>query len=172
MRQIKSFGYLGSLVNKDRYDMHTKSRIAIAKVIFIEMKGIMTNLMFSNRIWLIIFNCYIWIVLLYACEIWTICMEIEKIDWRQLKYGLSKNNDCPMDNKKVKLCKYFRWWVKGSYWSQWEREGIGFRGNRNKKKSRNKLKREKLWRSDIQGTIDKISWKLLQNYKTTKFKIY
>lgn len=50
----------------------------MAKANFEQMRGILTNLKLSSGIRLRILKCYIWSVLLYGCETWTISKKMKK----------------------------------------------------------------------------------------------
>lgn len=70
---VSQFKYLGSLVN-DRWDpqMEIKSRIEQAKQAFLKYKKLFCdpNLSFSTKYRLV--KCYVWSVLLYGMETWTL----------------------------------------------------------------------------------------------------
>ena len=79
VKQVKSFRYLGSLVDEDgRCDAEIRSRIGMAKANFGQMRGILTSLNLSRGIRLRILKSYIWSVLLYGCETWTVSRKMKK----------------------------------------------------------------------------------------------
>ena len=72
IEQVESFNYLGSLLTSDCKCDREIRRIALAKKSFMNKKSIITNnVMF--------FKCFVWSVLLYGCEAWTISKITEKI---------------------------------------------------------------------------------------------
>jgi hypothetical protein len=76
VKQVRSFKYLGSLVDEGgRCDGEIRARIAMAKANFGKMRGILTNLSLSKSIRFRIVKTYIWSVMLYGCESWTIGKE-------------------------------------------------------------------------------------------------
>ena len=77
--QKDSFTYLGSLITSDgRSDKDIKCRIGLAKKTFMDMKGVFcakrTGLAIKKRL----LKCYIWSVLTYGCESWTINKTMQK----------------------------------------------------------------------------------------------
>ena len=79
VKQVKSFRYLGSLVDEDgRCDAEIRSRIGMAKANFGQMRRILTSLNLSRGIRLRILKSYIWSVLLYGCETWTVSRKMKK----------------------------------------------------------------------------------------------
>jgi len=79
IKQIQEFEYLGSMITSDvRCDKDIKRRIAIAKKKFMEKKSIFTNSKISIETRKRFLKCYIWSVLLYGSESWTISAEMKK----------------------------------------------------------------------------------------------
>jgi len=79
IEQVDSFNYLGSLLTADgRCRSEIKRRIAIAKSSFNQMKSIFTDRKLSTRLKIRLLKCYIWSVLLYGCESWTLSAETTK----------------------------------------------------------------------------------------------
>ena len=79
LEQVKYFKYLGQVVNQEgRNEQEIKIRIAQAKSTFIRMSRILTSkeISFSLRIRLV--KCYIYPILLYGSETWTILKESTK----------------------------------------------------------------------------------------------
>ena len=77
--QKDSFTYLVSLITSDgRSDKDIKCRIGLAKKTFMDMKGVFcakrTGLAIKKRL----LKCYIWSVLTYGCESWTIRKTMQK----------------------------------------------------------------------------------------------
>ena len=79
IEQIQEFEYLGSMITSDvRCDKEIKPRIAIAKKKFMEKKSVFTNSKISIETRKRFLKCYIWSVLLYGSESWTISAEMKK----------------------------------------------------------------------------------------------
>ena len=79
VKQVRSFRYLGALVDEDgRCDAEIRSRIGMAKANFGEMRRILTDLNLGIGIRIRTLKCYIWSVMLYGCETWTISREMKK----------------------------------------------------------------------------------------------
>jgi len=79
IKQTENFNYLGSVLTSDgRSDQEIKKRIAIAKDAFNKKKTIFTNARLSMTTKLRILRCYIWSILLYGCETWTISNNMQK----------------------------------------------------------------------------------------------
>ena len=73
IRQVQKFKYLGyTLTSK------IKKRIAIAKASFQKMSTILKNRNISFSTKLRVLKTYVWSILLYGCETWTITAEIKK----------------------------------------------------------------------------------------------
>ena len=71
--QSRKFRYLGSLISEDgRCDTEIMTRIAISKSNFGKMRNLLTNLGLSIELRVRVLKTYIWSVLLYGCESWTI----------------------------------------------------------------------------------------------------
>ena len=79
IQQTSSFNYLGSMLTSDgRSDQEIKRRIAISKDTFNKKKTILKNTRISLPTRVRILGCYIWSVLLYGCETWTISSRMHK----------------------------------------------------------------------------------------------
>ena len=79
IKQVQEFEYLGSIITSDvKCDKDIKRRIAIAKKKFIEKKSIFTNSKVSIETRKRFLKCYIWSVLLYGSESWTISAEMKR----------------------------------------------------------------------------------------------
>ena len=73
IKQVENFKYLGSTITSDgRCDIDIKTRIAIAKEFFQRMSKILCNKKLSVNIRCRVLECYIWPILQYGCESWTI----------------------------------------------------------------------------------------------------
>ena len=82
VKQVDSFKYLGSLITSDgRCIKEIKKRIAVAKTSFLNMKTLLCNLKMSMRTRIKALKTYIWSVLTYGCEAWTLSKEArEKLE--------------------------------------------------------------------------------------------
>ena len=70
---LESFSYLGSVVTSDgRSDHDIKQRIGRAKTVFGNMKKVLLSQRIKLTTRLRVLYCYVWSVLLYGCETWTI----------------------------------------------------------------------------------------------------
>ena len=79
VKQVRSFRYLGSLVDEDgRCDAEIRSRIGMGKTNFGQMRRILTSRNLSTGIRLRILKTYIWSVMLYGCETWTVSRGMKK----------------------------------------------------------------------------------------------
>ena len=79
IKQVQEFEYLGSIITSDvKCDKDVKRRIAIAEKKFIEKKSIFTNSKVSIEMRKWFLKCYIWSVLLYGSESWTISAEMKR----------------------------------------------------------------------------------------------
>ena len=73
IKQIDHFKYLGSWIKSDgRSDMDIRCRIGQAKQAFMDMKNLLCARSLGLRVRKRLLKCYIWSVLLYGCESWTI----------------------------------------------------------------------------------------------------
>jgi len=73
VQQVKSFSYLGSLITSDGKSEHDiKQRIGKAKTVFGNMKNVLLSHRINLTTRLRVLHCYVWSVLLYGCESWTI----------------------------------------------------------------------------------------------------
>ena len=79
LEQINQFDYLGSLVISDcRCDKEIRRRIVLAKKAFIEKKSILADKKLNIKLRTRLLKCYVWSVLLYVCESWTISSSCRK----------------------------------------------------------------------------------------------
>ena len=79
LEQVKRFTYLGQLITEDgRSEEEIKRRIGMAKTVFERMKKLLTNRKISYQLKLRLTKCFIWSVLLYASETWTLTAVLEK----------------------------------------------------------------------------------------------
>ncbi|CAF3582803.1 unnamed protein product [Rotaria socialis] len=79
IKQVDRFNYLGSTITPDgRCDEEIKKRIALAKQAFQKMCPILKNRSISINTKTRVLKCYVWSILLYGSECWTINKEMEK----------------------------------------------------------------------------------------------
>ena len=79
VKQVSSFRYLGSLVSEDgKCDAEIRSRIAMGKARFGQMRRILTSMSLSSEVQLRLLKSYIWSGMLYGCESWTISKELRR----------------------------------------------------------------------------------------------
>ena len=72
INQTETFTYLGTLVTEDgKCIKEIKSRIAQSKTAFTNLKKILTNKKVPFKTRFRVLRCYVWPVLLYACETWS-----------------------------------------------------------------------------------------------------
>ena len=79
LEQVKHFKYLGQVVNEEgRNEQEIKIRIAQAKSTFIRMRKILTSKEISLPLRLRMIKCYIYPIVLYGSETWTLLKESVK----------------------------------------------------------------------------------------------
>ena len=77
--QVDSFKYLGSRVSEDgRCDREIKWRIAMGKAAFGQLRTILRNLGIGMETKMRILRTYVWSVILFGCESWTISKEMRR----------------------------------------------------------------------------------------------
>ena len=81
IEQVDQFNYLGSMISQDaRCGIEIKRRIILAKNAFSNIRNLLTNRKLSIKIRKRFLKCYVWSVLLYGCETWTMGkMEEQKV---------------------------------------------------------------------------------------------
>ena len=86
IKQTEHFRYLGSLISSNgRSTNEIKRRIVLAKQAFRDLGYIFRNKKMSFRIRFRLLKCYVWSVILYDCESWTMTNEtIEKVNALEL----------------------------------------------------------------------------------------
>ena len=78
LQQVESFNYLGSVLTQDcRCTSDNKTRIALAKKSFTDISSTFTNKQLENDTKKRLMKCYIWSVLTYGCESWTLSKRDE-----------------------------------------------------------------------------------------------
>ena len=79
IKQVTKFNYLGSMLTSDgRSVTEIRRRIAIAKESFERLSKILKCRTMSIDTRLRVLNCYVFPILMYGCESWTITQELEK----------------------------------------------------------------------------------------------
>ena len=77
--QVEHFNYLGSIVTSEgRCNEDIKRKIVLAKKAFNKIRNLVTNSKISMEIRKRFIKCYVWSVLLYGCETWTMSTTDEK----------------------------------------------------------------------------------------------
>ena len=80
INQTGSFTYLGTLITEEgRCTKETNYRIAQTKTAFNNFKNILTNKKLPFKTRFRVLCCYVWPVLLYVCEAWTLHCETKKL---------------------------------------------------------------------------------------------
>ena len=75
---MKSFVYLGHTITEDgKCDTEIRKRIGMAKSTFINMKSILTSKQITNKLKMRIARCYVYSILLYGSESWTLNKMME-----------------------------------------------------------------------------------------------
>jgi hypothetical protein len=78
LKQVNNFLYLGSLITTEAKDeKEINRRITMAKSKFVEMSTILKNININIKTRLRVLKCYIWSIVKYACETWTINKPLE-----------------------------------------------------------------------------------------------
>ena len=78
LRQVKEFQYLGSWVTSDgKSDKEIKRRIGMAKTAYKKMEKVLASRSIKLATRLRLLKCYIWSVLLYGAESWTISKTMQ-----------------------------------------------------------------------------------------------
>ena len=78
-KQVVRFNYLGSTITSDgRCDEEIKKRIALSKQAFQNINSFLKNRAISIRTKARVVKCYVWSVLFYGSECWTLSKDMEK----------------------------------------------------------------------------------------------
>ncbi|XP_069973546.1 uncharacterized protein [Penaeus vannamei] len=76
--QVENFGYLGSILTQEcRCSSDIKTRIPLAKKSFSDMSNTFTNNKLGIETKKRMMKCYIWSILTYGCESWTLSKQDE-----------------------------------------------------------------------------------------------
>ena len=79
IKQVDTFKYFGFTITPDaRCDTEIKKRIALSKDTFTKMKSIFTNRNIKVYTKINTLKAYIWSILLYGCECWTLTKDLER----------------------------------------------------------------------------------------------
>ena len=79
IKQVVRFNYLGSTITSDgRCDEEIKKRIALSKEAFQNMNSFLENRAISIRAKTRVVKCYVWSILLYGSECWTLSKDMGK----------------------------------------------------------------------------------------------
>ena len=79
INQVSAFNYLGSTITEDARCMkEIKKRIVLAKSTFPKLNNILRNTSLSMRTRMQVLNCYVYLVLLYGSETWSITSDMRK----------------------------------------------------------------------------------------------
>ena len=77
IKQVNNFGYLGSDITSDaKCDHEIKKRVGIAKKTFNDMSHVFKRPQINMSSKLRLLKTYVWSVLLYGCETWTISRQM------------------------------------------------------------------------------------------------
>ena len=79
MSQVENYKYLRSLVTKaGKYEGELLKRIRMAKTRFNKLRKALTNTNVSMQLRLRLLECFIWSVLVYGCEAWTLDQKLRR----------------------------------------------------------------------------------------------
>ena len=79
IKQVDTFKYLGFTITPDaRCDTEIKKRITLSEDTFNKMKSIFTNRNIKVYTKIKTLKAYIWSILLYGCECWTLTKDLER----------------------------------------------------------------------------------------------
>ena len=122
IKQVTKFKYLGYMITSDgRCTSEIRKRIGMAKDAFQKMKPILTNRNITIVTKIRVLKTYVWSVLLYGCECWTLNKETERkleaaemwsirsmmrISWMEKRSNESVLKDANLERS---LIKTIRW---------------------------------------------------------------
>ena len=79
IEQVNSFNYLGSMLTSDgRCEKEIRRRIGMAKTSFNQMSPVLKDRKLSIPLKVRLLKCFIWSVLLYGCESWTLSAALTR----------------------------------------------------------------------------------------------
>ena len=123
LQQVQSFSYLGQLITDDgKSEGEIRCRIGLAKNAFSKRYKLLMNINISLKTRLRQTKCYVWSLLTYACDTWTLSKQMEakieafemwsyrrimRISWEEMKSNVEvlkmiglKNTDLVLSIKK------------------------------------------------------------------------
>ena len=129
VEQVQSFTYLGQLITDDgKSEGKIRRRIGLARNAFSKRCKLLTNKNISLKIRRRLTKCYVWSLLTYACDTWTLSKQMEakieafemwpyrrnmRISWKEVKSNAEilkmiglKNTELVMSIKKKKRAYY------------------------------------------------------------------
>ena len=78
--QVVKYEYLGSMITEGgRSEKEVVRRIGMATATFNKMKKVLSNLNLNMAIRLRLLKCFVWSVLLYGSEVWTLDKKLKKL---------------------------------------------------------------------------------------------
>ena len=88
IEQVNSFNYLGSMLTSDgRCEKEIRRRIGMAKTSFNQMSPVLKDRKLSIPLKVRLLKCFVWSVLLYGCESWTLSAALTRRTSRPQKCG-------------------------------------------------------------------------------------
>ena len=77
--QVEKYKYLGVMVMKDgKCETEVLKRIGMAKTSFNNMRKILTNMNIAMRLRMRLVKCFVWSILMYGCEAWTLDKRMKR----------------------------------------------------------------------------------------------
>ena len=77
--QIGKYKYLGVMVTKDgKCETEVLKRIGMAKTTFNSMRKILSNMNIDMKLRMRLVKCFVWSVLMYGCEVWTLDKRLKR----------------------------------------------------------------------------------------------
>ena len=129
VEQVQSFTYLGQLITDDgKSEGEIRSRIGLAKNAFSKRYKLLTNKNISLKTRLRLTKCYVWSLLTYACDIWTLSKQMEakieafemwsyrrimRISWKEMKGNAEVLNMIGLKN--AELSRKGNWPIMDMY---------------------------------------------------------
>ncbi|XP_072933758.1 uncharacterized protein [Epargyreus clarus] len=79
LERVQKYKYLGTWLNEDwNSDLEIKTRIEIARSAFNTMRKVLCSRSINIKLRTRLLHCYIWPIILYGCEAWTIKEDLRK----------------------------------------------------------------------------------------------
>lgn len=79
LERVRKYKYLGTWLNEEwNSDLEIKTRIEIARSAFNTMRKVLCNRNINIKLRTRLLHCYIWPIILYGCEAWTIKEDLRK----------------------------------------------------------------------------------------------